>query len=59
MSIRVVNELSDFTIRDYNGSIIQISIEDLRYILRPAQYTDGIDKSYYDQTNNLRFVLYN
>ena len=57
MSVQVVNELSDFTIRHYNGSIIQINCEDLRYILRQAQDTDGIEKSYYDQTNNLIFDL--
>jgi hypothetical protein len=53
MSINVT-ELSDFTIRNFNGSIVTINFEDLRFI--QSQASIASDKSFYQRENNLRFI---
>ena len=53
MSINVT-ELNDFTIRNHNGSLITINIEDLRFIQSQANVASG--KSFYQRDTNLRFV---
>ena len=55
MSINVT-ELSDFTIRNYSGSIVTINIEDLRFIQSQASLAS--DKSFFQRDTNLRFVYF-
>ena len=53
MSI-IVSELIDFTIRNFNGNIITINIEDLRFI--QSQANSASSKSFFQRDTNLRFV---
>ena len=56
MSINVT-ELTDFTIRTYNVSIVTINIEDLRFIQNQANLAS--DQSFYQRDTNLRFIYLN
>jgi hypothetical protein len=49
-----VNELSDFVIQNYNGAVITINIEDMRFIARQADA--AADNSFYHRNKGLRFV---
>jgi hypothetical protein len=52
-----VTELADFAIQNYNGSIVSVNIEDLRFISRQADA--AADNTFYHQNKNLRFVYLN
>lgn len=49
-----VNELSDFSIENYNGAAVSVNIEDLRFISRVADA--AADNTFYHRNKGLRFV---
>ena len=52
--VYTVNELRDFVIENYTGSLVSANIEDLRFISQRA-FAD-LDKTFYHRRKNLRFV---
>jgi len=48
-----VNELKDFTIQNYNGAIITINIEDMRFIARQADA--DANNTFFHRNKGLRF----
>ena len=52
-----VHELKDFSIQNYNGSIVSVNVEDLRFISRQADA--AANNTFYYKNKNLRFVYLN
>ena len=53
MSI-AVNEFNDLAIEDYNGTLVTVKVEDLRFAEREADISP--DNMFYDQSRNLRYA---
>ena len=52
--VYTVNELRDFVIENYTGSLVTANIEDLRFISQRAFAVE--DRTFYHRSKNLRFV---